>query len=132
MSPNDIASLIDNSPMNRGMIGDVWLSEDGNVAIEKGGNVFLFERVLPAIYEFHWLHTEDAGKPAVETTLAAFDEIFSQHPDCEAIFGLVSSRRLDVRVMANAIGAKKIGVVDTPEGFCEIFIVTREMRNVFS
>lgn len=118
--------------MNRGMIGDEWLSTAGNVAIDKGGNVFIFEEILPSIYEFHWLDTQNPGKRAVKETLEAFDEIFSSRPDCEVIFGLVSMRRLDAKIMANAIGAKKIGVVDTPDGPCAIFIITREMRNVVS
>jgi hypothetical protein len=132
MSPSQISALIDNSPMNRGMFGAEWLAAEGNIAIETDGNVFLFEQILPAVYEFHWLHTETSGSRLAKVTLAAFDEVFQREPNCEVIFGLAPSKRLDVRVMANAIHMKRIASVDTPDGPCVVFTVTREMRNVVS
>lgn len=132
MSPSQISALIDNSPMNRGMIGADWLADERNIAIEADGNVFLFEEILPSVYEFHWLHTETSGAQLTKVTLAAFDDVFQRRPEAEVIFGLAPSRRLDVRIMANALRMKRIASIETPDGHCVVFTITREMRNVVS
>lgn len=132
MSPEAIARLIDESPMNRGLSGAAWIADQDNTPVVIGEDVFLFEHCPKLnITEFHWLQTVSKGRLAITRTLQAFDAIFSTS-DTLMIFGAVSNQRRDVKLMARWIGAKSVGFVKTEHGICEIFILTREMRQCHS
>lgn len=133
MSPQDIAKLIDESPMNKGMDGKLWLETPGNLAMASdAGEVVLFEQVANEIYEFHWLLSVGrSAKEVVDFTLFAIDHVF-RNSQCETMFGLVPDDRRDSRMMARFIGAQFWGIVDTENGPCHMFIMTREMRNGIS
>ncbi len=125
MSPQDIAVLIDESPMNRGAVGMDWLHRPGNVAFsDVAGNVLLFEKREPHMYEFHWLRTVSKPRQLIAFTRYAFREVYDL-PGIGLIYGMVSDARRDVKLMARWIGAKSLGQVSTDYGLCEMFILPR-------
>ena len=128
MHQNQIAALINESPMNLGVDGAEWLRGEGNSAYgDDCGNVILFERVAPGVYEFHWLRTVTKGPLAVVFTHNAIDYMFSFSNTC-LLFGMVPSDRRDSRVMARAIGAEHVGQIATEDGDAEMYIMTRAIR----
>jgi hypothetical protein len=128
MSPQHVSTLINESPMNRGMDGNAWIRTEGNLAITNAaGDVLIFEQAADGVYEFHWLTMKTKGREAIAITLAAIDKVFLD-TGCALMFGLVSEDRRDSNLMARWIGAKPLGKVSTPDGICELFIMTREMR----
>lgn len=129
MNTQLVSALIDQSPMNRGAKGDQWLRTRGNIAITYTGplDVILFERQATGVYEFHWLTIQSKPREAVRRSLEAIDQTFID-TGCQLMFGLVPSDRRDSRLMARWIGAKHIGRVASELGECEMYIMTREMR----
>jgi len=128
MNALSIAKLIDGSPMNRGMNAAVWLDAPGNHALaSSAGDVLLFETVNETLMEFHWLRTVSAARGVIDWTLACADLLF-QRTTCRIMYGLVPDDRRDSRLMARWIGAQFIGKQQTPNGLCQIFILTYDMR----
>ena len=129
MTPQQVVTLINESPMNRGMDGREWYYTPGNIAASNGeGDVILFQLSAPGLYEFHWLRMQTKGRKAINETLEAIDRVF-RDTDCAIMFGLVPVDRRDSKFMARWIGAKSMGVVPTLDGPAEMFIMTREMRH---
>lgn len=128
MTTNEIASLINNSPMNRGMDAVSWLETPGNRALASAvGDVLLFERVNETLMEFHWLRTVSAARGLIDWTLACADKLF-QETACRIMYGLVPEYRRDSRMMARLIGAQFVGHHSGPSGLCQVFILTYDMR----
>lgn len=129
MTPQQVAQLIDESPMNRGMDGALWMKRPGNIVIANDdGDVILFEQAAPGVYEFHWLRMQTKGRKAISISLDAIDEVFGWIGN-GIMFGLVPVDRRDSKMMARWIGAKFVGTVSTEDGPCEMFIMTKEMRH---
>ena len=125
MSPQAIAQLIDESPMNRGAIGMDWVRVPGNVAFsDKAGNVLLFEKREPHMYEFHWLRTISKPRELIAFTRYAFREVYDL-PGIGLIYGLIPTDRRESKLMARWIGAQSLGTVTTDNGLCEMFILPR-------
>lgn len=130
MNSQDVAHLIDSSPMNRGMVGERWLRRPGNIALSSDyGDVVLFDRAASGVYEFHWLRVSSGQgvRSVVNWTLDCIDQVF-RDTGCQLMFGLVPDDRRDSRMMARLIGSKFLGKVPTEHGLCQMFIMTREMR----
>ena len=130
MNTQEIARLIDASPMNRGMVGASWLAIPGNIALSSEyGDVVLFERVAAGVYEFHWLCVSSGQgvRSVVDWTLSCIDQVF-EDSGCQLMFGLVPDDRRDSRMMARFIGSKFVGKVPTDHGICQMFIMTKEIR----
>lgn len=128
MTPQEIALVINESPLNRGMDGAAWLAQKGNVAfVSERGDIVLFERSTDGVFEFHWLRSQAAAKETREFTIWAADQMFLDH-GAQLLFGLVPKARRDSAMMARIIGAKCLGDTVTPHGVCSVFTLTREMR----
>lgn len=103
-----------------------WLSHPLNLALSDGdGNVSLFELGSDGIYTGHYFFIV-RGKAAkrVATEMLAF---FFDNTDAKAIRGLTPLTNLGARWMSRQIGFKGHGVVQTDNGPCELFIITKEL-----
>lgn len=127
MKPQTIARLINSSPMNRGMNGEAWLNTPGNIAVVENRTILLFERMDCGVYEFHWLLGVGRPREIITATLKAIDQVFVD-TGCALMYGLVPKDRKDSNFMARKIGAKPLGQVPTEHGICEMFIMTKEIR----
>lgn len=108
MTRDDLASLIDNSPMNRGLIGSQWLSNPDNIPLVANGNAMLFEKQAPGVYEFHWLHSATKGRPLIRDTREAMRTIFVV-AQAALIFGYIPVAHRASQLMARWIGARPLG-----------------------
>lgn len=126
MSPDDtIISAIDTSPLNRGLSGEVWLQHEGNVPVLIGEDVALFDDEGDCTYQVHFLFVS-RGKAAVASARESFRQMFENY-GAELIFGMVPDFRRDVKMLARWAGGKFVGKRNTPDGVCELFVLSKEM-----
>lgn len=126
MQPQEIAALIDNSPMNRGMIGARWVEDPLHISKTIAGNTMLFELEPEGLVHFHWLDTKTPGRAAIDATREAMLQVLDE-TNAGTIYGLVPAFRKDSALMARWIGARYCGDIETDKGRCQIFIITREI-----
>lgn len=123
--PNHIiAEAIDTAPLNRGLVGTDWLAREGNVPVTfDNGDIMLFDTEGDHIYQVHVLF-QSHGRKAIEHARKSFEIMFTEH-DCSLIFGLVPEFRRDVAMLARWAGLRSAGVRWTPEGNCELFVLSK-------
>jgi hypothetical protein len=121
-----VAQAIDNSPLNRGMPGAVWLAFEGNIPIVfENGDIALFDYEEEGTYEVHFLF-ESRGREAISHAKKSFEIMFTKH-GAKLILGLVPDFRRDVKLLARWAGGKSAGKRSTSNGVCELFILSDAM-----
>lgn len=125
MSDQSIIQAIEASPLNRGLRGADWLATPGNIPIEIGDNVALFDWCGDDTFEVHFLFVS-RGRNAIIAAKESFRRMFADHA-AQLIFGLVPAFRRDVKLLARWAGGKMVGVRNTSEGPCELFVLSKEM-----
>jgi len=122
---NQIISAIDASPLNRGLSGADWLAHAGNVPVVIGDDIALFDDERDCVYQVHFLFVS-RGKAAVASAKEAFRQMFEKY-GAELIFGMVPDNLPHAKLFARLVGGKFIGKRDTPDGPCELFVLSNEM-----
>ena len=120
-----ITRALEASPTNRGLTGADWLSQPGNFAVVAGNDVALFDGKGDGIFEGHFLF-EARGKAAIVAAREAFRVAFEVY-GARMIMGLVPADRRDVNLLVRWAGGKHVGIRQTSEGPCELFVLPREM-----
>lgn len=126
MNPQQIADMIDTSPMNRGLSGAAWVQNPHHISKSIDGNTMLFEMEAGGLCQFHWLRTEAGGRNAIETTREAMRQVFDE-TNAVTIYGLVPVDHKASAMMARWIGARHCGDIQTDKGRCQLFLITREI-----
>lgn len=122
-----IISAIDRSPYNRGLSGAEWLAIAGNQPFAfENGDVILFEDTGDRIFHVHYLFDKARGREALKQARAAFKVMFEKHK-ARALAGLTPLDNRAARMFNRLVGGKSIGIVETPFGPCEKFVMTRQM-----
>lgn len=102
-----------------------WLSRPENIAITDGcGNWSLFELSSDGIYTGHYFFVV-RGKVAKKLALEMLD-FFFDNTGVKVLRGLTPLQKLGARWMSRQLGFKGYGVVQTANGPCELFILTKE------
>ena len=125
MSDSLVISAIDTAPLNRGLRGAEWLATPGNIPIVIGRNVTLFDDEGDGAYQVHFLFAE-RGRSAIDAAREAFRRMFEEH-GAKLIIGLVPVFRRDVALLARWIGGKRTQRRYTPNGYCDVYVMSREM-----
>jgi len=120
-----IIQAIDTAPLNRGLSGVAWLAHTGNVPIVMGDDIALFDDEGAGTYEVHLLF-ESRGRAAVASAKEAYRQMFEDR-GAEFLFSLVPDFRRDAKMVARWSGGKFVGKRDTPNGLCELFVLSKEM-----
>jgi len=121
-----IIQAIDAAPFNGGVRGQDWLANEDNIAILfANGDLALFEHEGDHDYQVHFLFVS-GGRAAINHARESFAIMFEQH-GAELIFGLVPDERRDVKLLARWAGGKSAGLRPTPEGECELFVLSQIM-----
>lgn len=124
---NHVISAINNSPLNRGLDGAVWLENPENVPIGFGdGDVILFDAMGENTYQLHYCLTHAKGREAIERVRLAFREMFEEYK-ASLIFGLTPVFLRHALIFNRLVGGKSAGIRETPNGPCEMFVLSREM-----
>lgn len=122
-----IIDAIDTSPLNRGLSGVDWVTEPGNIAVERGGDITLFDDEGEGAYQMHVLYNS-RGRAAIDAATAAINEIFDSH-SAAIVFALIPNFRRDVKLLARWTGLHYYGKRMTADGLCELFGTTKECWN---
>lgn len=109
-----------------------WMYHGDNIALTDGENVSLFGRLSDGIYTGHYFFVA-RGKAAVKVSFEMLDYLFKE-TDIQIIRGLTPLHKLGARWMNRRLGFKGVGAIDTPQGPCELFVLTKkdytEMRKI--
>lgn len=125
MASDAVIKAINESPLNRGLSGADWVSTPGNIAIERGENIALFDDEGDGIFQVHFLY-QKTGRAAITAAKAAFKSMFEDHK-AELIFGMVPSHLPQAILFARKTGGKFAGKRQTEFGECELYVLSREM-----
>lgn len=105
---------------------DEWLANGFNLALtDGGGNIALFELSADGIYTGHYFFVvrgKAAKKLAIEMLTYFFDTT-----DAKVLRGLTPLTNLGARWMSRQIGFKGLGIIQTDNGPCELFILMKEV-----
>jgi hypothetical protein len=83
---------------------------------ERGGAIFAWRG--PGIYEGHSFF-----RPPARCAIRAGREILGLMRDARMIWGLTPESNNDARRLNRLLGFKSQGMLDTPEGRCELFVL---------
>lgn len=126
LSLETVAEAIDEATLNRGVSGADWLAHEGNVPVTfDNGDIALFEHEGGDDYQVHFLFV-GRGREAINHARESFRVMFAEH-GAKLIFGLVPDFRRDVKLLARWAGGKCAGQRMTPEGPCELFVLSNSM-----
>lgn len=126
LAPEIVAEKIDEAALNRGVSGAAWLASEGNIPVTfDNGDIALFEHEGDRDYQVHFLFVA-RGREAIRHAREAFRIMFVEH-GAALIFGLVPDFRRDVKLLARWAGGKCAGLRATPEGPCELFVLSNSM-----
>lgn len=120
-----VITAIDESPLNRGLRGADWLARPGNIPIVMGHDIALFDDEGDNAFQVHFLFVS-RGKAAVASAKESFRQMFENH-GATLILGMVPDFRRDVKMLARLAGGKAVGLRYTPNGLCELFVLSKEM-----
>lgn len=132
MDAQNLIAAINSSPTNKGVDGAEWLadwqSNPHNICMEFGKSFVLFDGKPDGVYEVHFLFDKGLpGRSVIDLSKLAFDLLFEENPEAELIMGLVPDDLAHAKLHARLVGGKSIGTRDTPYGFVELFVLSREM-----
>ena len=126
MDHRHIISAIETSPLNRGLRGADWLASTGNIPVTfENGDIVLFDDEGDGDYEIHVLF-KSRGREAIDHVRSALKTMFDEH-GAIVIFGMVPVTRRDVKLLARWTGFKSAGTRWTPDGSCELFVLSKSM-----
>lgn len=121
-----VAQAIDEATLNQGVRGADWLASEGNIPVTfANGDIALFEHEGGGDYQVHFLFV-GRGRKAIDHARESFRIMFTDH-GAKLIFGLVPDFRRDVKLLARWAGSKCAGQRMTPEGPCELFVLSNIM-----
>ena len=125
-SQAQIVEAIESSPLNRGLRGSDWLASEGNIPINfENGDIALFDYEGDGSYSLHFFF-KSRGKDAVRNGKEALRIMFEDH-GAELIFGLTPMHLRHAQMFSRLIGGKSAGIRQTPDGPCELFILSKNM-----
>lgn len=101
---------------------DIWLLHDGNIALQSGEDIALFEDTAPGIYTGHYFF-KSRGKDAYEVSVRMLDYMFKNH--AEAIRGLTPVTHKGALYLTRRLGFKDYGEVSIDGNNYVIFVMTK-------
>jgi len=108
-----------------GFYPEEWLSNDDNIAlVDEFGNVSLFEWNYPGVYTGHYFFLV-RGKEALALSREILRIVFTGY-GVKVIRGITPLKHLGARWMTKKLGFKSYGIVHTPNGPEELFVLTKE------
>lgn len=121
-----VAQAIDEATLNQGVRGADWLAFEGNIPVTfANGDIALFEHEGGGDYSVHFLFV-GRGREAINHARESFRVMFAEH-GAKLIFGLTPLRLRHARIFNRWIGGKSAGTRMTPEGPCELYVLSNSM-----
>lgn len=119
-----IINEINDSPLNRGMSGEEWLSEPRNMFLHSEGDLALFDYISPGQYAIH-LFFESRGRDAIDRVKQFTKLMFDQY-DAHMLYGYVPVFRRDVAYVAAQSGWHYVGIRQSNFGPVRVYLTAPE------
>lgn len=115
----------ENNPMD-GFFPSLWLADERNIALTDGdGNFNLFQYSKPGVYNAHTFYKTRRGKAAVQMAREVVKQCFTTY-DMKVMIGYTPADNKAARWLTRQAGLKSNGIMNTPVGECELFILTKQ------
>ena len=111
------------SELTKDMVKD-WIETEGNLVLKEEDNVSLWTFEKKGLYSGHYYFTV-RGKQAKELAKKMISEMFYSY-SAEALMGLTPVEKKHARWMSRQLGFKSQGIIETPEGLCELFVLNKK------
>ncbi len=103
-----------------------WVENKSNVMMAEGNSVGLATYEYPGLYSVHWFFSSDhRGRKAINLAKEMVDYLF-QECGAKALRGFTKIELKAARWAARQLGLKSYGVLEFPNGPCELFCITKE------
>lgn len=110
-----------------GFYPDQWVKDLNNIAlVDENGNMALFEVENGTLASGHYLF-KHKGQAGINSGLAIIAELFTNPCyNIKAIRGFTPEENRAAKLVSRKLGFKEVAVVDTVEGPCSLFVLTKE------
>ena len=103
-----------------------WIEDKRNILlIDDRGNMTAFEYSKAGVYRGHYFF-KDRGKEALKAASSFLEEFFQQPEEPSVLIGVTPLTYLGARWLNRKIGLESNGVIETPTGPSEMFMMTRK------
>lgn len=107
--------------MSFGFVAEDWLKDENNLAlVDDLGNVGLLVQNKPGVYFGHYFFHTDTTKRVRDM----IEYVFKECP-VKMLFGLTPVTRPAARYMNRKMGFTSHGLIETPQGDCELVTLTQ-------
>jgi len=108
-----------------GFYPEDWINDTRNLAfVNEFGDIALFEWNYEGVYTGHYFFFS-RGKEALAHARQILSLVFPSY-EAKAIRGIVKLTHLGARWMTKKLGFKSYGIVHTPNGPEELFVLTKD------
>lgn len=98
-----------------------------NIVIKNGSDYGVFEFTAFGTYTGHYFF-KSRGRAAIDSGKQILDELFNEH-GAFLVIGFTPCEYKAAKWMNRQLGFKPGPAVDTPEGLCQLFTLTKEQHS---
>lgn len=98
-----------------------------NIVIKNGLDYGVFEFTTFGTYTGHYFF-KSRGRAAIDSGKQILDELFNEHGAC-LVIGFTPCEYKAAKWMNRQLGFKPGPTVETPEGTCQLYTLTKEQHN---
>lgn len=125
LNPVEVRSVTDLYPRYFTFDCEGWLSNVSNFAYKTGDNVAFAEDKGGGTYWVHFCYHSSRGRTAINLTRQCVkallkDTIF------KVLVGLIEEGNRPAKWLIRQVGFRSVGLTDSPNGVCEMFILTNK------
>ena len=103
---------------------DEWVKNPANVAlVNDRGDVNLFQFEREGLFLGHFFYVS-RGREALKAAREMLAEIF-KYEEVKVLMGLTPVDKLGARWLTRKLGFTSYGIIETPSGDCEMFVLSR-------
>ena len=125
-STSYIRDIIDHLPIT-GFEPLSFILDHNNIVIKNGLDYGVFEFTTFGTYTGHYFFTT-RGRAAIESGKQILNELFNEHGAC-LILGFTPCEYKAAKWMNRQLGFKAGPLVETPEGACQLYTLTKEQHS---
>lgn len=107
---------------------EAWFSKEENYALIEDDNIAFAEYKSPGVYWVHFCYGSARGRKAIELTKKIALEFF-RLKEVSVVIGLIELKNKKARWLIRQVGFSSLGEIDTKNGLCKMFILTKEAVN---
>ena len=104
-----------------------FILDHDNIVLTNGKDYAVFEFTTFGTYTGHYFF-KSRGRAAIEVGKQFLNELFNEHGAC-LVIGFTPCEYKAAKWMNRQLGFKPGSLVETPEGTCQLYTLTKEQHN---